>query len=146
MALTPEIFVIEDEDLSRLEEDEPVETTEVLPSLTFALDLENGVIGGYIDGETAIQQFIRKAIYTARNRYLIYSDGYGSEVEDIASQNLPLSVLEIEIPRLIEDALIYDDRIASVDNFDISQEGDKLIISFEVTLTNGELIESEVTL
>jgi len=143
MALTPINIVIDEELTQNIAS---TTTTELQPSKTFALDLENGRIGGFIDGETAIQQFIRKAIYTARNRYLIYSDAYGSEIDDMLSQNLSFSVLEIEIPRLIEDALIYDDRIDSVGNFVLTQQSDKLYVSFTVTLVNGELIESEVTL
>lgn len=143
MALTPINYTITEE----LTE-ETVETTitEVQPSRTFYLDLENGKLGGYIDDKQAIQQFIRKAVYTARNRYLIYSDTYGSEVEDLISQSLPFSVLKIEIPRLIEDAIIYDDRIESVDNFVLTQDSDNLFVSFTVTLTNGESIASEVIL
>lgn len=140
MALTPINFVIDEETTQ-----EEV-ATEIQPSKTFALDSENGRIGEYIDGEPAIQQFIRKAINTARNRYLIYSDAYGSEVEDLLGQNLPFSVLEIEIPRLIEDAIIYDDRVQAVSNFKLTQEGDKLFVSFTVALTNGGTVESEVTL
>jgi len=143
MALTP-INIVIDEELTQ--DTATANAKEVQPSKTFALDLVNGRIGGYIDGETAIQQFIRKAIYTARNRYLIYSDAYGSEIDDLLSQNLSFSVLEIEIPRLIEDALIYDDRIDNVGNFVLTQQSDKLYVSFTVTLVNGELIESEVTL
>lgn len=139
MALTP-INISLDAELT--EERAP----EIQPSKTFALNLESGKIGDYIDGEAAIQQFIRKAIYTARNRYLIYSDAYGSEVDELISQSLPFSVLKIEIPRLIEEAIIYDDRIESVGNFELSQESDGLFVSFTVALTNGEIIESEVIL
>lgn len=143
MALTP-INIIIDEEIT--DEVTITSSVEVQPSRTFELDLLNGQIGRYIDGEQAIQQFIRKAVFTARNRYLIYSDSYGSELSDLVSKNLPFSVLEIEIPRLIEDALVYDDRIASVGNFVLTQESDKLFVSFVVTLVNGETVESEVTI
>ena len=144
MALTPINIVIDDEELTQ--ENAESSTTETQPSLTYALDLESGRIGGYIDGEDAIRQFIRKAVYTARYRYLIYSDDYGSEIDDLIAQNLPFSVLEIEVPRAIEEALISDDRINSVSNFVLMQEGDKVFVTFDVALTNGETIESEVTL
>lgn len=143
MALTPINYAI-DEELA--EETTETTETEIQPSRTLFLDLENGKLGGYIDEKQAIQQFIRKSVYTARNRYLIYSDAYGSEVEDLISQSLPFSVLKIEIPRLIEDAIIYDDRIESVDNFVLTQDSDNLFVSFTVTLTNGESIASEVIL
>ena len=63
----------------------PVETVleaEEQPSLTYRLDLENGRIVGKVDGLTAVNQAIRKAIITPRFKCLIYDPQYGSEIED----------------------------------------------------------------
>lgn len=145
MALTPINFVVED-----IVEETETTTTEteaqVEPSLTLSIDLVNGRLGGYIDGDEAIQQFARKAVYTARNRYLIYDDEYGCEIDAAVSQSLPFSVLEVEIPRLITDALIYDDRIENVSDFTLSQKDDGLYIGFTITLVTGESVQSEVTI
>lgn len=115
----------------------------VEPSLTYQL-LSNR-LGGLIDGEEAIKQFIHKAIRTPRNRFLIYDDQYGCELEDLIGANVTRELLYDELPRVITEAIIYDDRIESVTNFNVQQLGDKTYINFTVGLVNGGTIESEVT-
>lgn len=117
-------------------------TTEIQPSLTYAL--LDGRIGGKIDGNEAIRQFIAKAIKTARNRFLIYDDQYGCELEDLIGASVTRELLEEEIPRVIYEAIIDDDRIRDVINFVVTNEGDKVFVSFTVVLVNGEQVESEV--
>jgi phage baseplate assembly protein W len=117
-----------------------------IPTRTYALDLDTGEIGGIIDGEDAIRQFIRKAILTARFRFLIYDDEYGCELEDLIGQDVSFELLNIEIPRVITEALIYDDRIQNVTDFDIQREGDKLFIAFRVVLTNSNEIDESVVI
>lgn len=112
------------------------------PSKTYAL--LNGRIGGTIDGEEAVMQFISKAIRTARNRFLIYTDEYGSELSELIGENVTRELLDDEIPRIITEAIIYDDRIASVDNFTITTTSDNVNVAFTVTLATGQTVESEV--
>jgi len=130
---------------------EPVDITEELaeaiepePLRTYAIDFENGVVGGIVDGEAAIRQFVIKAIKTARFRFAIFDDDYGCELEDLIGQNATPELLEAEIPRVIEEALIYDDRIERVYGFSIKQEADSLFVSFYVD-TAEETIQVEVT-
>lgn len=119
-------------------------STPVQPTRTYSLDFDNGEIGGIVDGESAIRQFIRKAVVTARFRFLIYDDEYGCELDDLIGQDLPLPLLEAEIPRVITEALIYDDRVDDVDDFIIYREGDQLYIEFTVYLTDGTQITESV--
>lgn len=116
------------------------------PSRTYVLNFDTGEVGGMIDGEAAIRQAIRKAIITARFRYLIYGYEhlYGCELEDLIGQDLPIELLNAEIPRLISEALLVDDRISDVYNFTITRNGDGLFVSFFVDTTEGTLQE-EVT-
>lgn len=119
------------------------------PSRTYALNFDTGEVGGMIDGEAAIRQAIRKAIVTARFRYLVYGYEhlYGCELEDLIGQDLPIDLLNAEIPRVISESLLVDDRISDVYNFTISREGDGLFVSFFVDTTAGTLeIEEEVRL
>lgn len=119
---------------------------EIQPSRTYALDFDNNEMGGIIDGEQAIRQFIRKAIMTARFRFLIYDDEYGCELEDLIGADVTDALLQTEIPRVITDALIYDDRIENVSNFVITRKKDMVFIEFTVTTTDGTIIDEEVTL
>lgn len=135
MAIIPDTLVTE------LETVDTIATVE--PSKTYAL--LDGRIVGTVDGDDAIKQYVAKAIRTARNRFLIYNDEYGCELEDLIGANVTRELLEDEIPRVITEALIYDDRIASVGSFVISNTGDSVFIKFTVTLTTGQTVESEVT-
>ena len=120
----------------------------VQPSKTYRLDFENGRLGGFIDEKEALQQAVHKALITARERFLIYTDEYGCEIEDLIGASVTKSFVETEIPRVIEEALIYDDRIESVNDLTVTASGDTVIISFSITDSNGEEItfdELEVT-
>ncbi|KQC48536.1 terminase [Geobacillus sp. Sah69] len=114
------------------------------PSLTYRLDPERGTIGGFIDGDEALRQFIIKAIQTARFRYLIYDEQYGSELEDLIGAGGTEELLNEEIPRLIREALIYDDRIADVRDFSIRRESDHVYVEFTVVKTAGGILTEEV--
>ncbi|MCR8997962.1 DUF2634 domain-containing protein [Brevibacillus laterosporus] len=133
MALSP---------LQRLEDRVIQSEPEVQPTLTYSLDFDMGDIGGMIDGETAVRQFIRKAIITARFRFPIYDGEYGCELVDLIGEDLPNELLRSEIPRVITEALIYDDRIDDVYDFEIEREADKLTVSFYVDTTDGLTIET----
>ncbi|MDP5275699.1 DUF2634 domain-containing protein [Chengkuizengella axinellae] len=115
----------------------------VYPSKTYKFDFDTGEIKGNIDGMEAIKQFVRKALSTPRFRYLIYTNQYGSELEDLIGQNIPDELVDAEVPRLIEEAISYDDRILAVSNFSISRKGDALYATFEVDTVDGT-IEQEV--
>jgi hypothetical protein len=139
MALTPNNETdILDEFLS--------EETEPQPSKTYYLDFENGRIGPIIDGDLALRQFVIKAIMTARSRYLIYDDEYGSEIEDLIGADVTEAFLQEEIPRVIREALIYDDRIADVRDFVVRREGDGVFVEFTVVKTDGDTLTEEVTI
>lgn len=115
------------------------------PSKTYTLDFDTGNVGELIDGKEAVRQFIRKAIATARFRFLIYNNAYGCELDDLIGQDVPTALLEAEIPRVISEALIYDERIRDVNNFAVERTGDALYVSFDVLTTEG-IIREEVTI
>mgnify|MGYP001425792012 CR=1 FL=1 len=137
MALSP---------LQPTENQSEVTTTTSEPSRTYKLDFENGVIGDFIDDDEALRQAIVKAIRTARFRYLIYDDQYGSELEDLIGADVTDAFLNEEIPRVIREALIYDDRIADVRDFVVRREGDGVFVEFTVVKTDGDTLTEEVTI
>lgn len=140
MALSP----LPEVDVDLSEDIDVVTETDVEPSRTYALDLDSGAVGGVIDGREAIRQFILKAILTSRFHFTIYDSDYGCELEDLIGQDVPMELLETEIPRVITEALIYDDRIDDVYGFDITKEASDLFVSFYVEV-DGEEIPMEVT-
>jgi hypothetical protein len=135
MALTPE----------EIDEVTEPETTEedVAPSKTWAIDFENGTIGGFIDDEEATKQFAFKALITERSRFPIYSDDYGTELFDLIGDDITAALLDSEIPRMVEETLVYDDRIDGVTEITLTRDGDKLYISFGLVTVTGEEITTE---
>lgn len=140
MALTPINYVVDEDDVLVEEIDDGIQ-----PSKTWRIDLETGRIRSFIDNKDAIRQYIRKALMTSRNRYLIYDDYYGEEIRDLIGHNLTQQLMDVEIPRLIREAIIYDERIESVPDVIVTQYGsDGIHVAITVVLTNGELLTEEV--
>jgi Protein of unknown function (DUF2634) len=121
-------------------------TATIQPSKTYRLDSNASEIGGLIDGEEALRQFIAKAIRTARYRFMIYNGDYGCEIEDIIGANVSQELLNVEIPRFIREALIYDDRIDDVVDFVITRDSDKVYVAFTVVTADGTNFTEEVAI
>ncbi|HAB0053945.1 TPA_asm: DUF2634 domain-containing protein [Listeria monocytogenes] len=133
--ITPEVEI----DSAELEEFESI-------SNTYEIDFANKrLTGKMIDGLNAIRQFVHLAIQISRFKYPIYSDDYGSELFDlITDEEATEELIENEIPRLISEAIEFDDRIESVDHFFIGKIEDAYFISFDVTTTEGVIEVQEV--
>lgn len=78
------------------------------------------------------------ALYTERYSYSVFSHDIGNELQEVFSDNETTDAYKkMEIPRLIEEALIYDDRISSVTDFEIDKSGNRFIVSFIVETDEG---------
>ncbi|WP_018752167.1 DUF2634 domain-containing protein [Paenibacillus sanguinis] len=118
--------------------------SEIQPSRTYRLDRDAGRVSGMVDGLEAVKQFIIKTLGTGRWRHVIYPDSYGSEADNIIGQSFSLSFTRTELARIITEALIYDERINEVKDFDIRQEQDRLTVFFTVVTVYGNLFLNEV--
>ncbi|MNP84449.1 hypothetical protein D3C76_1837600 [compost metagenome] len=66
---------------------------------------------------------------------------------DLVGADVTAALLASEIPRMVEETLIYDDRIDEVTDIVLTREGDTLFISFRVvTATGEEIITEEVAI
>jgi len=120
---------------------------ETPPTRTYALDLDKGRIEGFVDGLEACQQFIRKALITPRFRCLIYNNQYGSEIKQaITTEDASPAYVAAELPRIVKDAIINDDRIIDVDTsaftFEFVEDG--VYVDFDVQTIYGNLKVQEV--
>ncbi|URN94635.1 MAG: DUF2634 domain-containing protein [Candidatus Pristimantibacillus lignocellulolyticus] len=112
------------------------------PSLTWKLDLDRGKITGKTDGLDAVKQAVLKSLQTDRFWYDIYSFDYGHELKLIIGN--PPQFVTSEVKRMIEEALLIDDRITAVKNVETSISSDLMNIQFTVTSIYGSF-EGEVT-
>ncbi len=135
MALSPEVDIFE------FNEHESNET-----SKTFRYDFETKrITSEIISGKEAIEQFIYMALRTKRFVHPIYTSDIGEEVSELMSdQNVTMSYKKAEIPRLIEEAIKYDDRILKVYGFSVKEKEDKVFVRFSVDTIEGDLSIQEV--
>ncbi|MDQ0174371.1 DUF2634 domain-containing protein [Bacillus chungangensis] len=114
------------------------------PSLAYRFDFETGRISGVVDEMEALKQFIRKALITRRSRYLIYDDDYGCEIPGLLGEDVTDGYLQSEIPRMVREALVYDDRIEDVTNIVVTRKNDSVFIQFTVISIFGDIDEGVV--
>ena len=87
----------------------------------------------------AVQQAIYKALNTERRAFAIYSWNYGVELKDLFGKPVPYCMAEI--PRRIEEALLVDDRIESVEDFELSHNGaGEILCKFKAATIYGDLV------
>jgi len=122
-----------------------VSTAEELPSKTYKLDLDKGRILGFVDGQDAVRQAIRKALITPRFKCLIYDNQYGSEIEDAVTANdATREYVRSVVPGFVEDCLKPDTRILGVSNFTFDFQDDGAYIGFDADTIFGKINIEEV--
>lgn len=107
-------------------------------NLSLSTSLENmDRISGYIDDLESVIQTIYLILSTERYQYVIYSWDYGIELVDLIGK--PMPYVMSELPRRIKDALIQDNRIDDVTDFEFEVNRNKLHTSFTVITTLGNI-------
>ncbi|WP_142385046.1 DUF2634 domain-containing protein [Cytobacillus massiliigabonensis] len=116
------------------------------PSLTYRINFGNSRLGGgMVDELDAIKQYVVKAILTCREHFHIYSDDYGCELETLIGSDVTEAFIQSELPRMVREAIIFDDRIIDVTNVSAEREGDAVFIVATVESIYGEVTQ-EVTI
>ena len=113
------------------------------PTHTYKINLASELIRGYTNGREAMKQAIYKILNTERYQYVMYSWNYGIELLDLYGE--PVSYVCPELERRITEALTWDDRIQSVDNFEfnISKKGE-ILVTFTAHTVFGDVVAEKV--
>lgn len=118
-----------------------------MSSKTYQIDFETGeILSNWIDSSDAVVQMAEKIIKTARDTYIIYSSDIGSEVDYLLGNAYSDEYLNIEIPRLISEALLVDDRIQDVNSFVITRNSGEIDVTFNIVTNIGDTATVGVTL
>ncbi|KEP28436.1 DUF2634 domain-containing protein [Bacillus safensis] len=135
MALSPE------EEIEEIEEDEEVET-----STTYRIDFETGrLTGETISGIEAIRQFIYMTLRTERYAHPIYSHDIGTEIQVLLTDTEATDEYkEMEIPRLLEEALLVDERIDHIEELEVTKQNDSFHVKLAIVTDEGTLEIEEV--
>lgn len=117
------------------------------PSYTYKMvlptrDGEITKFKGKTDDIDAVQQAVYKILNTERYTYPIYSWNYGIELVDLFGQPIPWVYPELE--RRITEALVWDDRINSVTDFEFESVKNDVYASFTVNSIYGSFNASLV--
>ena len=105
------------------------------PSHTYNMDLSKDKINGYVDGIKAVEQSIYLMINIERYDYSIYSWNYGIELADLFG--MPQSFVYSELERRFTEALLQDDRIISIEDFEIESKRGDVMVSFTAVTIFG---------
>lgn len=108
------------------------------PGLTYKLQPDENCVRGYTDGLEAVKQAVYKILMTERYQYVMYSWNYGVELLDLFGE--PVSYVCPELKRRITEALLMDDRVQEVDDFEFAFPGKgRVHVSFTVHSVFGEI-------
>lgn len=120
-------------------------TIQALPSKTFRMNHDNQTIVGTIDQIKAVEQAVFLVLNVERYEYLIYSWNYGVELRSLIGKDVEYCIPEIE--RRVREALLQDDRITAVQDFQFDVNKKKVLTSFTVVSIFGKIdTEMEVSI
>lgn len=126
-------FDIDDEeiDVERDDEKEPKD---------YEINLNTGELTGrFVEGLKAIEQWIYIVLSTDRYFFTQYSWDHGSELSTLIGKQASQSYVESEVKRMVEEALMVNEHITSIENLTCKIEGDVLTASFTVITDYGEV-------
>ena len=117
------------------------------PSYTYRMVLptsenEATKFNGKTDELEAVKQAVYKILNTERYIYPIYSWDYGIELIDLFGQPIPWVYPELE--RRITEALVWDDRVESVTDFEFEDIKNAVHARFTVNTIFGSYEETLV--
>lgn len=116
-----------------------------IPSKTYYINRNTNRISGYIDDKNAIVQAIYLILSTERYESVIYNWYYGTEFDSLVGKDRDF--VKSELKRRIAEALLEDDRILDVTDFDITFNKDIANVVFLVETNIGDInINWEVNL
>ncbi len=100
--------------------------------------LENGS-PKIVEYNEAIKVWIYKTIKTERYNYPIYTWNYGCEVPNLLGKGLPRGLLISETARYIEESLLINPYITSLNGFDIQFNNETLSVNCNISTVYGEM-------
>ena len=111
----------------------------------YGIDFNTGQLTGKIvEGLEAIKVWIWLCMHTERFRHAIYSADYGTSLEQYIGHMLSEEYINTDCESEISDALLINEYIESIEDFEAVRNSDSLNISFRVVTKFGSLEVDEV--
>lgn len=125
-------FDIDDADIA-------VEVEEQKPPSDYEIDFSTGKLTGRtITGLDAIKQWVRLVLSTDRYYYGQYAWDHGSELQSLIGKNYDAALVESEVKRMLEDALLVNDDIDDISDLVCEINGDRLTATFTIITPYGK--------
>ncbi|GAA0389377.1 DUF2634 domain-containing protein [Paenibacillus motobuensis] len=97
-------------------------------SRTYRLDFQNNRMAGMTDGLDAVKQAAYKILQTERFAHLIYGNDYGFEGHSLIGRSS--GYVRSDLNRRVTEALLQDDRISGITDFQVDIKDDQAVASF----------------
>lgn len=106
----------------------------------YGIDFQTGQLTGKIvEGIEAIKVWIWLCLHTERFRHAIYSSDYGTSLEQYIGHMLSEEYINTDCESEISDALLINEYIESIEDFEAVRNSDSLNISFRVVTKFGSV-------
>lgn len=130
-----------DEDSEDLELEDPIEDVEdeEKPYREYEFDPKTGKLTGrIIEGTDAIVVWAILTLRSERYKHPIYSWDYGEEFSEMLGYSYEPDLLQSEVERMVEECLLVNEHILSINNLNVEQVNDRLLISFSMETDQGD--------
>lgn len=108
-----------------------------IPSVDYRLEIDGEHVTGSCNDLESMKQVIFCILNTERYRFPIYSWNYGVELQDLYGK--PRDYVMSVLQQRITEALMQDERIESVDNFEFEIKGSVICIEFTAHTIFGDV-------
>ena len=106
----------------------------------YGVDFATGQLTGKIvEGLEAIKVWIWLCMHTERFRHAIYSADYGTSLEQYIGHMLSQEYINTDCESEISDALLINEYIESIEDFEAVRNSDSLDIKFRVVTKFGNI-------
>lgn len=106
----------------------------------YGINFQTGQLTGKIvEGIEAIKVWIWLCLHTERFRHAIYSADYGTSFEQYIGHVLSDEYINTDCESEISDALLINEYIESIEDFEAVRNSDSLNISFRVVTKFGNI-------
>lgn len=128
------MFPYDDEELIE-EQEEDIDATPYEWGLNSDM---NAMTGVRVEDVEALKIWAYNAILTPKGRYEMFTDEYGSELEDLISHANSPGYILMEAKRMITDCVTYHPMISGISDFSGECDGDSLKVSFTLVTDYGD--------
>jgi hypothetical protein len=129
-----------------IQEETMEDDTSVPSDLTYFLDFKRGAVRKKIDDIEALRQAIIMILSTERGAWSIYDENYGCDLYKLVG--MPRNYIIARLPDMIESALLQDDRITEITDYEYyvpESEPDTLVCVYTVNSVFGDIeMQTEV--